>query len=430
MTRTRSVAVVLSAASVMLSTTACFGGSSDDRTPSPSPPPTQTSQDSAQATSPLVWADGTGVQATVDAVPSRPALEGDDFVVVGETPVAEQDEERVIPMALMPDGSLVVAEIPPDQYDGGQWLLEPSLVGRWDGDMFSAFPDSTAVFADEHPRQASGASSDGATTVWTETTSTDLFQSSWRVFSHDATGTVHLVGRAEQINAAGLPIIDGDPAPQVHAGRAFWATSYPIVASPTSDARDWTMAVVSAPVDGSGELVVEAVDANYPAATAGVMYTVRPTPGEAFTPGHYGVVSSLEGGEAYEFVRTAPGWAGYIASIAAGGEHLAVVLISDTGDAQLAVISVSDHDALFVPLDSAQTQVAVCDDRIVFTSADYSGTGSEPVIVLTPSARTLSTAQVEGNYGPVGCAGDFVTWSVIGSEPGAQAQGVVTEWPR
>ena len=429
----RRMLVALGAAvSATLGTASCTSSPPPvPASPEPEVEPTSTAVHRPEpAEMPVEWADGRPVVLVrLDLASAGVAAIGTDVEVVAEMPAATANEARLSPLALLPDGSVVASEVPADVYDGGEWLLAGSRTGLWDGQVFEAFDDSASLLTDPHPRQTYAAATDGTVVAWAETTSTNLYESSWRMFSRDAEGLSHLVATSEQVNVDGLPLIDGDATPVIYQGRVYWATSYPLTANPTSEPSSWDVTVVSAPIDGSEGPRVEATRASRPSAGADGVFAVKPTEESPFVPGEFGVVALLGPDGPNDVLRTSPEWGGHIAGLAAGSHLIATVLVSPDHSVALAVADEESDEILLVPLDSPTIpDVAVCGDRVVWTSADPSGADMEPVYSLRADTRSLTATDVEGNYGPVDCAGDFISWSVIDTDAGSLARGVVARW--
>ena len=357
----------------------------------------------------LTWVDGAVVVAQpVSLASARPAVEGVDLVTVSRSPVPG-DGSSLVSLALLADGSLVAAQVPADQYDGGTWLAEPSAIGAVDAvdaGGFHAWPDSQDVLADDHPRQVYDAAADGGDVVWAETTSTQAGVDPWRIFTRAADGATTLVARAEDAGA-------GSEAGSllVADGRVFWASS---------------RGVVSRDLAGQEPIRLEADGATQPAWGASGLFAARTGP-----DGTFGVVRVDAGGGLSPVLAYAGPTGASVASLVADGDRLAFVVTSPTesgGSIQLVDLAASTVRSVALPSSGRSTSLALCGDRLVWTSADGSGmTPDEPVYVLDAATGDLAGVAVPGNFSGVLCAGDLIAWRTLDG-PAARATTTVVRW--
>ncbi|GAA3808647.1 hypothetical protein [Cellulomonas soli] len=354
----------------------------------------------------LTWVDGTVVVARdVSLSSARLAAEGVDLVRLSTSP-APGDGSSLGALALLADGSLVVSRAPADQYDGGAWLSEPSVIGTLVDGEFRAWPSSQDVLEDEHPRQVYDASADGDVVAWAETPSTQVGVDPWRIFARTGDGATTLVARAEDAGAggeAGSLLVAGE--------RVYWASS---------------RGVVSRDVAGEEPIRLEVPGAAQPAIGDGGLYVARTGP-----DGTFGVArADGEGGSSPVLAYTGPAGAS-VGSLVADGDRLAFVVTSPTdtgGSVQVADLAASTVTSVALPSSGRSTSLALCGDRLIWTSADGSGTTpDEPVYVLDLVSGDLVGVVVPGSFGGVLCAGDLVAWRTL-VPPDRAATTTVVRW--
>ena len=381
----------------------------------------------------LRWADGVPVDAsTLDLSSAEPAVEGADYTILYTTPQAYLGEPTLGALALTAGGALVAVQVPAGQYDGGQWLLKPTAVGMFDGQAFVPFaPDPEVPGASDHPRQAYGGAADAGTVVWAETESTDLYFSNWRVFSRDQSGTVHLVAHSEEVYPGVLPLLDGDSRPVVSGDRVYWATAAPIGDSVAVDGTGaFRMDVMSRATDGSGPIRVEATGATNPAAGGGALFVVRHTRADPTLDQGESRLERVDGDSQTSLVVRQADRSTFKALVT-DGQHVAFVVGDGTREGAIYVLDTSTRSALRIPLGAsgASTSLAMCPDRLVWTSADAMGSGQTvPFSVLDLNTTSLHSIDVPDAFSGAHCAGDLIGWATIEPDPTAAYRTTIAHW--
>lgn len=381
---------------------------------SPVAPTLPTAADVAAQPGSLAWGDGSAVVPTVvSTTTARVATAGVDYVPL-LTAAPGADGSVLAPLALTADGRLVVSRVPAGQYDGGAWLAEPSQVGALEGvEPFAAWSPSEEVLRDEHPRQTFAGSAGAGVVAWAETASTQAGVDPWRLFARTDAGATTLVARAEDAGAGSeLTSIAAS------ADRVFWASS---------------RGVASRDVSGTGDVRLEVGGADQPALGAGGLYVVRDARTDPSVPGGSVAVERADGDGGSVPVLAFDGPDGASGrSLVADGDRLAVVLTSPSGSgATIELVDLRSSAATRVVLPGAgsSTSLALCGDRLVWTSADGSGTGpDEPVYVLDVLSGELVGVPLAGTFGGVLCAGGLVGWRTLPPGVGASATTTVVRW--
>ncbi|WP_029291326.1 hypothetical protein [Cellulomonas sp. HZM] len=252
--------------------------------PAPSPTPSTTDR----IVMGPVLRDGDGKIIDVTEVPettSAAALAGLDYDTTATTPQYDDvGHAATIPDLLLPDGSWIARHVPANAVDlGTEKTVKWSRMGTWDGRRFEPFDSTASLVPGDTPRGGSSAVAEGRWVVWMETSSLNIGIGRWRIFAADAsTGKVHLVAKFEDV----FPHVkDGDEGGTdmrlaLHDGRVYWD-----VATRWDVTKPSQLEVVSAPVDGSGAVRVEATGAQKPLVVDGrIAVSVYDGTGEHLTP--------------------------------------------------------------------------------------------------------------------------------------------------
>lgn len=359
----------------------------------------------------VLWPDGSPVERTeVDTGAAWTAGDGVDYTVLSTVAPGSAGTTYLSPLALSPDGTLVVGQVPAGQYDGGRWLTASTVVGTFDGEAFDAFPAAQPV-AGDHPRQAFGATVSDGLVAWVETDSTDVGASSWRIFATGPDGGSRLVARPERADERARVLVG---TPMISGGRVYWATG-------NADRVD----VVSRRADGSGARADVATGVGPAlAADASGVYVVRPSgSGEQS-------IERVAPGRSPEVIlrRSGP----EVAAIVADDGVLAFVTATrSSGGGTIEIVDTQTRSARTVRLDGSgwTTSVALCDGRLLWSEAGGEGLGvTVPTYVLDVASGDLARIDVDDAFGSVFCSGDHVAWSYLVPASGAVAGTVVARW--
>ncbi|WP_432457737.1 hypothetical protein [Cellulomonas iranensis] len=366
--------------------------------------------------------DGAEVVPTSVALASaRAAVEGADFAVLSRTPA----DDTLLGLDVLPTGDLVVQRVPENQYQGGAAVAEPSVIGTYDGHRFEPWPETDGMVPGDAPRQLYGADAGQGAVAWAETASIRLDQSNWRVFARDDTGRTSLVAASEEVLDGPMPVLNDDARPVVADGRVYWATPAP------TGSGDLQMQVVSRDVRGRGPLSVEARGAARPAVGDDGLYVVRTYRDEPTIPDGRSVVAAAAGGGDTAPLLTVDGPPGVnVVDVVADGSRLAFVTSAPSfSTGAVYVHDRSSGSLVAVPTAGAgqRTDLALCGDRLVWTTNDGSGVAAGTVFVLDVPTLDLREVEVEGGYGTVMCAGDVVAWQSLPS-PDGFATTTVVRW--
>ncbi len=325
-------------------------------------------------------------------------------------------------------------QVPPHSYDGGQWLTKSSTVGVFDGTSFAPFTGMPTI-AGDHPRQAYAAAAQDDTVAWAETDSTDLYQSTWRMFSADAHGRVHLVARAEEIKDGGLPYVDGDSTPVLIDGRMYWATAAPTGDTSVEEGAEgsYRMDVVSRAPDGSGPLVVEATGVAQPAGNATGTYVVRSAMDDPDVAADTVTVERVTGdGATHVLLRWTGAVGGHLTGLRGDGDQLVFATTTETGSGgAIYVVDTRAQTARRIALRSSgrSASLALCTGRLQWSEADAEGQGrSEPTYVLDLASHGLARIDVDNAFSGAMCGGGFLAWSQLEAGAGTTASTVVARW--
>ncbi|MBO9556824.1 hypothetical protein [Cellulomonas sp.] len=368
--------------------------------------------------------DGTeAVPTSVALASARVAVEGGDYTVLSRTPA----DDTLLGLDVLPTGDLVALRVPENQYQGGDGVAVSSVLGTYDGHRFDPWPGTGRLVPGDPPRQVYGADAGQGAVAWAETASIRLDRSSWRVFARDDAGRTSLVATSEEVIDGPMPVLNDDARPVVADGRVYWATPAP--AGPGSDQLQ--MQVVSRDIGGGGPLTVGARGAARPAVGDHGVYVVRTYRDDPTVPDGRSVVAVATGGGDTAPLLTVDGPPGVnVVDLVADGSRLAFV----TSAPSFSTGTVYVHDPVSgrlvaVPTAGAgqRTELALCGDRLVWTTNDGSGVGAGSVFVLDVATLDLREVEVQGGYGTVMCAGDVVAWQALPS-PDGFATTTVVRW--
>lgn len=155
------------------------------------------------------------------ATTAVPAVAGEDFEVVVTWPGGSPGAGTRHPVVLLPDGSAIGVEEPPDHLVGDVFTA-PARVGVMSGDTFTPFPDTSGVLPEHGFRGVSEVAYEDGVTAWVESHSIQGWPL-WRLFVHDPAGTRLLM--TEEDAVARLPELadQGVWYLALAEGRVSWA---------------------------------------------------------------------------------------------------------------------------------------------------------------------------------------------------------------
>ncbi|MFC4613445.1 hypothetical protein ACFO3K_01845 [Cellulomonas algicola] len=377
----------------------------------------------------LAWDGGDPVVGNVVDPDSAITVDPASLAIVNRTPSALVGQESLSTLALRPDGSLVVARVPGSGLDDEGRLAHGRTVGLWQHDEFTSFGDVAGLVPGDPARQAYAADAEGDVVVWAETSSVDLYQSPWRMFVWDG-ARPRLLARSEQVHPPGLPIVDGDSEPVISNGRAYWATSYPLVPNPAEGSTDWGMEVVSTPLTGENQpLRIEASGVSRPLPFgSGVLVSAFQTVPTEHVHDGLAVMDGAGTGGSASLVRASRTGTEIIESDT-DGSRVALVVAHARGNAVVTLDTEARSATIFPGVRSRTASVAQCGPRTVWSFADGSGIDKQPVWLYDSDTQALTKIDVTGNYGAVYCAGDLIAWKSLSDPANALATTTVVDAP-
>lgn len=350
-------------------------------------------------------------------------------------------DENMGVLGLGADGVALVSLGYRSDFDAGIGeMAVADRIGAWTDDGVEEFPSAADVFADELPRQAVTGVVTEDYFVWHETTSTDLYFDSWRIFSRPrAGGPIALIAQSEQMFPEG-------PHPQV-AGWLELTASDEEVAWRSSYRRDdgaIRSAVVSVPV-GGGDLTVEQEIATFPDASDAGWVTVRMN--ETMYPDDNAdqVLTDSDRLTGIDLVERArepvpmislegtlsQDW--YIAQIAAGGRMFAWQI-----DSSIYVASIDGDFYYRIDPEPGRAieswSLTICSGQVSWLTRPGSPTewvdGSNEMHAFDPSTATLRAIDTEHSPNFLQCAGDYASWQEFLdlNDPEEPARLVVARW--
>lgn len=332
-----------------------------------------------------------------DAVPRGFA---DVFAPVASVPAVLPSGDEARPMAVTPDGRIVLAASPPESFSGDVFLA-PERLGWWTAAGFTPFDDVSGVPEGDPFRYSYFAATDGESVTWVETSSIQG-TGRWRIFASSPSSGTRLVAYAEQPAEPDLTVdhdFGGDAEPRPFGDRAVW-TSYPYTKPRASERL-----LLSAPLDGSGPMRVESHAASNVAVTRD---------GAAFAREGGSVISLLrKDGGVEDLLRYAfeeeP-----LLSLEAEGNLLTVSARFRDAPAT-SWIDVIDLDTMSVTrvqgAESIWPMLHVCGSRVVWSSdSDDVEESTLSTFVLDPASGTLTAIQSDDGGFPRACGGSHVVW--------------------
>ncbi len=402
--------------------TAGLGATPESPTPEPS-------------TDPLLRPTGVPVSpVVVEPVTARTATADRDFTAEYTVP------SGWIPLALTGDGFVVA----------GADSAGTAPIGSYDGQRFRPFAGTPVAVPGDGPRRVVAASAADGVVVWSEVLTGA--PGSWRIFARDAQGRSQLVARSEDLNAAGLPVLDGSPAPVAVDGRVYWATAAPITpGAQPNDPAMFRMDVYSRAIDGTGAARREVVGAAHPAVGDHGWFSSRPAPLyvsrsavddptvevgderiERADGDRNSTVLVKRDGRAGARLTSLVADAGNVAFVATAPSELANEPEREQlGDPRTFVGGViyvllpgiSRIIGLPLPDSGASTRLAMCGDRLVWTGVDPAG--KPAVYVFDVASRDLARIDPGHPVTAPYCFGELIGWS---GSTGDTSEATVARW--
>lgn len=378
-------------------------------TATPTPTPSVTSlrpPPSASADSHLLF-DATGVGLVfpvVDITGAEPLTLPE---VTRITP-ASTGEDHTILLALGSDKALVNIS-PAENYGHGEFVKSDRVGLLSDDGTVGLFEDTSRIRSDGLPRQTYTGDMDEQWAVWMETSSTNLYESNWRLFAREIDGGQPvLVAAAEEQRAtttAMLPLLEGDPFPRLSNGLVWWWTAYEqpdgtfrpriLAADPTGGdpVEMLPLGGLLSPV-AEGVVAVQLMQVDDPDAVRPFQQT--------------GLVLIDTTGEVTDLVRFTPdlaeNWAirrldsdRDIVAMVMGSE----VLILNTNGKPIAQITIPENLDLW--------DVAVCAGKVVFTPDTPEG--GDKVMIYDTVTLALAAIDLPRATSGVYCSDQLVAWT-------------------
>lgn len=351
-------------------------------------------------------------------VPAIDQLEAVSYEVVREFEQVAALDETVSVMAVADSGDALVTISRRSDYDADlNQMTVAARIGAWTEDGVDVFPSAAEIFADEVPRQSGSGVITKDYFVWEETTSANLYESSWRVFARPRSGgPVTMLARSEQMfpeeynpHVAGWYKLVGTD------DRVAWHTAY--------RRADRTIRTAVVSVDpAAGDLRVEEKLATLPAASdAGwvVMRLEDVSIAHADPEWQIQDPSRMAGidlitptGEIRPLVNLDlhEGESTYISDLAAGGRVFAWVL-----DDVIYVGSIDGDVYYRIDAHPDSWTLEVCGDRVHWTHGLNDPLGDQgPVTMMVFDPATAQIGTIETEYGSTfvsACAGEYASWT-------------------
>lgn len=394
---------------------------SPDRPPSPSPSvpvahsPGQSSSPPSAAPSDDALRNAAGEEVVfpvVEIAEVRPeTIKITEIAKVAPPPL---DQDQVGVLALEGKETLVWF-LPVENYSGEGMIKSGGIGFRTDDGELSLFDSTEHVASDGRPRGIIGADLDDDWAVWSESSSTDLYQSNWRVFSQRrGGGAPRLLAVAEDQRSANWetsPIVSGDSLPILSAGLVWWHTARE---RPDGIFRP---RVVAVPPDGGDVKVMLDMASTPTPVTGGVVATqVVDDPGvpvdeRAYAYHETGLVLIDASGAVTDLLRYSEDVdAGRLArNVASDGDTVAFVMGDD-----VLVMRIDGTPVARIPGPAPEgrefTDLAVCDGKVLFTpyNADI---GGDTVVIYDSVSGALKTIDAPDAFPWVYCSDERVGWT-------------------
>nr|WP_159087499.1 hypothetical protein [Tessaracoccus timonensis] len=357
-------------------------------------------------------AHGTSISfPTVDLSSASP-ITLPEIVKLGRPPEGHPD--RIV-LALASNAALVSFD--PSENRDSEEIVKSGRVGLLYDNQSSKLFDSTAhIRSDGLARQTYAGDIDDNWAVWMETSSTDLSQSNWRLFSQRISGgTPRLVAAAEDQLSSGaseVPLLGGDPVPKLSAGLVWWWTA--------TQQQDGTFGVrVLAADPARGEPKEMLASGYYVSPIDGGIVAVQleHTP-ESHNGTNYkevGVVRIDGSGRVTNVIRYSTTEAEEeeegvgVSELASGGDVVAA-LIQDN------IIIVRANGApiarIPLPLNTEVGELAVCSGKVAFIPTAMGGEGDK-VFIFDTATGTLSAMKAPHAYSSVMCSKTRLAWGQL-----------------
>lgn len=348
---------------------------------------------------------------TVDLSSANP-ITLPEIVKLGRAPEGRPDH---IVLALASNAALVSFD--PSENRNSEEIVKSGRVGLLYDNQSSKLFDSTAhIRSDGLARQTYAGDIDDDWAVWMETSSTDLSQSNWRLFSQRlAGGTPRLVAAAEDQLSSGaseVPLLGGDPVPKLSAGLVWWWTA--------TQQPDGTFGVRVLAADPAGGEPKEMLAPGYyvsPIDGGVVAVQLENNTPDSHTETNFdevGVVRIDTSGHVTDVIR-------YSAANAEDEEGVGVSELASGGDVVAALIQ---DDIIIVrangapiariptPLNTEVGELAVCSGKVAFTPTSM-GSEGDKVFIFDTATSTLSAMKAPHAYSSVMCSDTRLAWGQL-----------------
>ncbi|WP_297742424.1 hypothetical protein [uncultured Tessaracoccus sp.] len=335
-----------------------------------------------------------------------------EIVKLGRPPEGHPD--RIV-LALASNAALVSFD--PSENRDSEEIVKSGRVGLLYDNQSSKLFDSTAhIRSDGLARQTYAGDIDDNWAVWMETSSTDLSQSNWRLFSQRLSGgTPRLVAAAEDqlsFGASEVPLLGGDPVPKLSAGLVWWWTA--------TQQQDGTFGVRVLAADPAGGEPKEMLPSGYyvsPIDGGVVAVQLEHTP-ESHNGTNYkevGVVRIDGSGRVTNVIRYSTTKAEEeeegvgVSELASGGDVVAA-LIQDN------IIIVRANGApiarIPLPLNTEVGDLAVCSGKVAFAPTPM-GSEGDKVFIFDTATSTLTAMKAPHAYSAVMCSKTRLAWGQL-----------------
>lgn len=318
--------------------------------------------------------------------------------------------DRTILLALGGDKALVAIS-PAENYGNAEFVKSTRSGLLSDDGTVDLFQDTSNIRSDGLPRQTYAGDVDEQWAVWMETSSTNMYESNWRLFAREIDGGQPvLIAAAEEQRAAAtamLPLLEGDPFPRLSNGLVWWWTAHE---QPDGTFRTRILAADPA---GGDPLEMLPLGGRLSPVTDGIVAVQNSVVGDpdAINPLQpTGLVLIDTTGKVTDLVRFTPDLedGSGIGSLASDGDIVAMVMgdavmILDTSGTPIAQIPVPENLDLW--------EVAVCAGKVVF--APSTAAGGDKVMIYNTTTRTLAAIDVPKAAPGVYCSDQRIAWTSI-----------------
>lgn len=325
----------------------------------------------------------------------------------------------LIPFGVQPDGTLVGSQIPSTNMDAETFeLTAGSQIGQYNAKGFAPFQNTDSLAGNDGYRQAYAGNLSDRYFVWAETESTNIFESSWRIFTYSFESQESaLLSKAEDFSPTEqLPILSDDTKPIVKGDFVYWHTSF--LADGSSNFKN---GVYSMPANGSEEPNQLTVDAILPAALSeGIVVTntstapVDDTPddSEGTRPILTGVSIVSDSGAVEQLISVAPSAVNPEFAAPATGANNHIIL---SYDAQTLIVNVTNKEVIAFdePVGSILTSVQQCGNVSTWAYLNRETGVTEGQYFYDNETGTLSQIQLNNLYGSTLCNGEWFATSTL-----------------